>query len=249
MSDKVKTAIAHGNTADIYVYDNKVIKLFKSHFPREIATYERDKLMFVYQKGLPVPKPLSVDQIDGKDALVMAFIKGYTLGQLIESDQNQLDHYLALSIDVQQKMHQVDAEGLERMTDKLVRQIKAAELLTAAEKKELCVLLANQPMVSKLCHGDFHCYNLIQSKTDITIIDWLDASAGHPLADVCRTYLLYSGFSSQIAEKYLTLYLEKSTCARVDALAWLPIIAGARLEEHLPEQEKDRLAMIVRTHL
>ncbi|SEN90156.1 Phosphotransferase enzyme family protein [Amphibacillus marinus] len=249
MIGDLKKAIGQGNTADVYVQEDRVIKLYKSHFSEEIATYEESKLAFAYQKGLQVPKPLGINKIDGKIALLMAFVEGKTLGQLIETDMDLLDHYLGVSIDVQQKMHAINAVGLEPMADKLARQIKSAGLLTDSEKTALLMQLNSKPMENKLCHGDFHCYNLIEGKTGVTIIDWLDASAGQPLADVCRTYLLYGGFAPAVAECYLTLYLGKTAHKQADILIWLPIIAGARLSESLPESEQDRLVQIVRAHL
>ena len=63
---------------------------------------------------------------------------------------------------------------------------------------------------NRLCHGDFHLLNLIMSDDKVTIIDWVDASAGDIRADVCRTYLLYSELSTEVAELYLRLYCEKS---------------------------------------
>ena len=50
------------------------------------------------------------------------------------------------------------------------------------------------PDESRLLHNDFHPDNIMLTPNGPVIIDWIDATCGHPLADVART-LIMTNFS------------------------------------------------------
>ncbi|MCM3638846.1 aminoglycoside phosphotransferase family protein [Sporosarcina luteola] len=240
--------IGEGNTAVIYLYDNKIVKVFKDHLPDTESAYEANKQRFAYACGLPVPKILDVTKIDGKQAIIMEYIEGKTIGELFFEDMERAEYYIGLSIDIQQKIHQMRAESLEPMSEKLLRQLEDSSL-DAFQKEILMKKLNSMTYENRLCHGDFHLLNLIMSGGKVTIIDWVDASAGDIRADVCRTYLLYSERSIETAELYLRLYCEKSGLAKEDILQWAPILAGARLTENVPTESRERLLAIVNQYV
>lgn len=233
--------IASGNTANIYLYENQIIKVFKEHLPDTEADYEAEKQSLAFEKGLCVPKILDVKKVNGKQSIIMEYVKGKTLGELVAENMEQLGCFLEMSIDIQIDIHTVLAEALEPMRAKLQRQIEAVKGLDEQIKMSLIKKLSAMTVENKLCHGDFHLYNLIKSGDEVFIIDWVDASAGDPRADVCRTYILYSQVSTDIAELYLQLYCEKSGCSRKEILEWAPIIAAARLSENVATEDSDRL--------
>lgn len=80
---------------------------------------------------------------------------------------------------------------------------------------------------------------------EVNVIDWVDASAGDIRADVYRTYLLYSQFSSELADIYLRLYCEKSGLLKSEVFQWAPVIAGARLSENVSSENSGRLIKII----
>ncbi|MCM3711865.1 phosphotransferase family protein [Sporosarcina luteola] len=240
--------IGEGNTAVIYLYDNKIVKVFKDHLPDTESAYEANKQRFAYACGLPVPNVLDVTKIDGKQAIIMEFIEGKTLGELFFEDMERAEYYIGLSIDIQQKIHQMRTESLELMSEKIQRQLEDSSV-DEFQKEILMKKLNLMTYENRLCHGDFHLLNLIMSGGVVTIIDWVDASAGDIRADVCRTYLLYSERSIDVAELYLRLYCEKSGLAKEDILQWLPIIAGARLAENVVSESRERLLAIVNQYV
>ncbi|MDV2583220.1 phosphotransferase family protein [Alkalibacillus haloalkaliphilus] len=237
--------IASGNTANIYLSADRVVKVFHEHLADVDPYYEVNKQKFAYACGLPVPKVLDVTKVDGKQAIIMEYLKGKTLGDLLNVNEKDVAYYMNVSIEVQQAIHQIEATEIETMTDKLKRQVKSAYLLSDQQKERLLEQLQSMPSDNKLCHGDFHLYNVMKNNDEMTIIDWVDASSGNPVADACRTYLLYSQASMDLAEMYLQLYCEKSGLNNEEVLDWLPIIAGARLEEKLPKSEEERLLKMV----
>ncbi|WP_139891143.1 aminoglycoside phosphotransferase family protein [Bacillus sp. D386] len=236
---------AMGNTANIYLWDNKIIKVFKEYLPATEARYEANKQKLVFSLGLSVPEIVDVTVIDGKQAIIMEYIKGRTFGSIVSENMSKAEYYMSMSIDIQQEIHSVIADSLELMTDKLIRQIEQAAVLKRKHKDILIQKMNEMSYDKRLCHGDFHLFNLIDSDNKVTIIDWVDSSVGDIRADVCRTYLLYSEVSMELAEMYLHLYCVRSGLSEKEVLQWIPIIAGARLAEHVSKGKSKHLLEIV----
>ncbi|MHC2836069.1 hypothetical protein ACUXEY_004601 [Bacillus sp. F9_6S_D1_P_5] len=55
--------IAKGNTAEIYLYDNKIMKLFKDYLPNTESMNEAKKQKYTYSCGLSVPNVFEVTNI------------------------------------------------------------------------------------------------------------------------------------------------------------------------------------------
>lgn len=240
--------VARGNTADIYLCDDKIVKLFHDDLPDTESAYEAKKQQLIVSCGLPVPKIFDVTHINGKQAIVMEYIRGSTLAALCKRNMEKAESYLALSVTTQILVHQKVISSLESTKDRLKWKLQNADALDAVCKADLTARLEAMPSGNRLCHGDFHPGNLILTDSGIVIIDWVDATAGDPCADVCRTYLLYSQFSADLAESYLRLYCEKSGFTRSRILAWAPFTAGARLTENVASENAKRLLQIVRQY-
>lgn len=238
--------IAIGNTAQIYLYENNIVKVFNDFLPDTESSYEANKQKFAHSCGLSVPKIFDVTTIDGKQAIIMEFVKGKTIGDILSENMEQAEYYMNISIDIQQKIHMIVADSLEPMSLKLSRQIESAQQLDKRHKSALLQKMKTITYKKRLCHGDFHMFNLIMSDNNqVTIIDWVDSSAGDLRADVYRTYLLYEQFSIELADMYLRLYCQKSGLSKDDIFQWAPIIAGARLSENVSSEKNERLIKIV----
>ena len=237
--------IARGNTAEIYLRDNKIIKLFNDFLPEMEAMYEANKQKLAYSLGLSVPEIVDVTMIEGKQAIIMEYIEGKTFGEIVFENMDQAEFYMSKSIDIQMKVHSLTADSLEPMKDKLKRQIERVDILDKDYKEALLENLNTLVYEKRLCHGDFHLFNLIESNNKVTIIDWVDSSSGDIRADTCRTFLLYSEVSRDLAEMYLRLYCLKSGLIEEEILQWIPIIAGARLSEYLSPEKAQYLLDVV----
>lgn len=237
--------LAVGNTAKVYLFENKIVKVFNDNLPDTESMNEAYKQEYAYSCGLHVPKVLDVAKLGGKQAIIMEYIKGKTIEDLIYSNPEQAEYYLDISIDIQQEIHQNEAHPIELMSKKLSRQIKNAPNLESKLKAVLLNKLDYMTFEKRLCHGDYHLFNLIMSDKKIEIIDWVDASAGDIRADIYRTYLLYSQFSMRLADMYLHLYCKKSGLSKDEIFKWAPIIAAARLSECVSTERADRLLEIV----
>lgn len=243
---KLGTPMAIGNTAQIYLYENKIIKVFNDFLPESESLYEANKQKYAYSCGLCVPEVLDVTTIDGKQAIIMEYVKGRTLGDILSDHMDDIEYYMNISIDIQQQIHMIVADSFESMSVKLSRQIESAQQLDERQRTALLKRLNSMTYEKRLCHGDFHLFNLIMTDNNkVTIIDWVDSSAGDICADVYRTYLLYTQFSIELAEIYLRLYCKKSGLSKEDIFQWAPIIAAARLSENVSSENSERLLKIV----
>ncbi|WP_216827864.1 phosphotransferase family protein [Alkalihalobacterium elongatum] len=240
--------IARGNTAKIYLSDNKIVKIFNDFLPDTESIKEANKQSYAYSCGLPVPKILEVTKINGEQAIIMEYVKGETLGDLMFKNKEQAEYYMNVSVDMQLKVHSIIPEGIESMYDKLYSQIETVNNLDKKQKSYMLNKLGSFSYENRLCHGDFHLFNLIKTETQVVVIDWVDSSAGDIRADIYRTYLLYSQFSSELADMYLRLYCEKSGLLRSEVSQWAPIIAGARLSESVSSENSERLMEIINNY-
>lgn len=239
------TPIATGNTAKVYLYQNKIYKVFNEYLPVKKSQKEASKQQYAHSCGLHVPEIYDVKNIDGKQVIIMEHIKGRTLGDLLTDNMEKTEYYMGLSVDIQMGIHQLNAHSIEPMFEKLHRQIESAPDLEDGVKTRLLKKLDSMTLEEKLCHGDFHLYNLILSGDKVAIIDWVDSSAGDRRADVYRSYLLYSQVSEELAELYIRLYCEKSGLSKDEIFQWAPIIAAARLSERVSSEDPKRLLEMV----
>ncbi|WIY59191.1 aminoglycoside phosphotransferase family protein [Bacillus arachidis] len=239
--------IAIGNTAKIYLCDHKIVKVFKKHFPNTESLYEAKKQDYAYSCGLNVPQVFEVTEIKDRQAIIMEYVKGQTVGELLINHMERAEHYISICVDIQQKMHAVvvNSDILEPMSAKLHRQIESVYNLDEEQKDKLLIKLDSMVIEPRLCHGDFHPFNLIMSHDNLKIIDWVDASAGDIRADVYRTYLLYAQSSVELAEMYLRIYCNNTGLSRNEVLEWAPIIAGARLSENSSSENIEHLKGLV----
>lgn len=240
--------VAAGNTAQLYLSNGRIIKLFFANAPDSVSEREAQKQNAAYACGVPVPEVFDVTEIGGRQAIVMDYVEGWSLGSRAVSDPSEAARLLEQSVAIQKSLHEKTPENLESMRDKLERQLKSAPLSDILREKLLAQLIS-MPFKNRLCHGDYHLFNLLQAKDKIVVIDWVDATAGAPLADVCRSYLLYLCDPSGLSDLYLDLYCNHSNVSRDDVLFWLPIVAGARLSENLPPEQSDPLLEIICRYL
>ncbi|MER2128353.1 aminoglycoside phosphotransferase family protein [Solibacillus sp.] len=239
--------IATGNTANLYLWNNKIVKIFKGNLPSTESFYEAKKQEYAFSCGLNVPKVLEVRTINGIQAIIMEYINGETLGHHLLKNLNEAERYLNILVNIQKKIHEVKVESdeIEPMDIKVHRKIESAPSLNLRQKKALFSRLNSLKYEPRLCHGDLHPFNLIMNEDIVSIIDWVDASAGDIRADVCRSYLLLSQHSIDLAELYLKLYCTNINISKSEILQWMPVSAGAMLDERLSCEENKRLMNIV----
>ena len=236
---KLDKIVAVRTTKTIYRDGDKIIKLFDENYSKADILNEALNQARVEETGLNIPKLLEVTKIDGKWAIVIEYIPGKTLEQLMKEHPEKIDEYLNLFVDLQMEVHSKRAPLLNKLKDKMNRKIAQTDL-SATTRYELHTRLDSLPKHNKVCHGDFNPSNIIISKDGTPyIIDWSHATQGNASADVARTYLLFwLGGQIDLAEKYLNLFCNKSDTAKQYVQKWIPIVAASQMVKGKKEERE-----------
>jgi Phosphotransferase enzyme family len=143
-------------------------------------------------------------------------------------------------------VHRCSSGLIPSLRPKLEADITNAAQLPAATRNVLLGRRPRMPDGDRLCHGDFHPFNVIGAVGKGVIIDWPNATRGAAQADVCRSFVLISSLSGALASDYVDAYARLSGEARDGILAWLPFVAAARLAEGVPDEVDGLFEMIER---
>ena len=235
----LSTTIAVRPTKKIYRDGNCVIKVMDEEHPASDVLSEAFNMSVVYETGFAVPALYEVLKIDGKWALVMEYIEGKTLAELIKENPANAEAYFDRMVDIQLNMHSYKAHRLWHHIDKMQEKISQSGL-DATTRYELHTRLNGLHKHNKLCHGDFVPDNIIITPNDKAyVIDWSHATQGNASADAARTFLRFmlSGNDSH-AEMYLKLFCKKSDTARQYVDKWMAIVAASQLVKNNPAERE-----------
>ncbi len=223
---------------DMYKTDIGFIKTFDSNYSKSDILNEALNQARVEETDLNIPKIKAIEVVDGKWSIIMDYIEGTTLTELMLAHPEKEDEYLEMFVDLQRTVLSKRVPLLNRLKDKMQSRISSANL-DATTRYDLHTRLDSLPKHYNLCHGDFHPSNVIITADGTPyVIDWAHATQGNASADVARTYLMmYLEGNRKLAEKYLRLYCLKSDTAIQYVQKWIPIVAASRLTKAKPEEE------------
>jgi len=257
----LSTLIALGFTAEIYAWkEGQVLKLFYQGISRGTVEAEADRTRIVHAAGLPVPAVGEIVELEGRYGLEYERIDGISMLQALAERLWKLVMFARQLAGLQAEMHKIRVTELPSQHKHLAARIRRASILPENLRQATLEALDQLPQDDKLCHGDFHPGNILLAGRGPVIIDWLDASKGHPLMDVARSTLLLGGpippptprvriirlLQRWFYQSYLQRYGELSPLDREQLSRWIPVAAAARLDENITLDE-GRLLSIAET--
>lgn len=226
-------------TKSVYREGDKAIKSFCKDFPKAEVLNEALISARIEEIGeilTPITLAVTMDE-DGCWSITKDFIDGKTLKQLMDENPDKLDEYMEQMVDLQLTIHSKVCPLLNKLKDKMIRQISDAEGLNSVNRYDLLTRLDGMPKHVKLCHGDFQPNNIIVTNDGtMYVLDWVHATQGNASADAARTYLLLCLEDQARADKYMELFCEKTDTDRRYVQQWLPLVAAAQLTKHRPEE-------------
>ncbi len=234
----LQTLVAKGKNASVYRDNNNAIKVFNLGTSKTDVLNEALNTTRVEETGLPIPSISEIGIIDGQWAITMNFIEGKTLATLMAENPDKISTYIEQMVDLQLEIHSKKAPLLNKLKDKLVRQIDSLENLDHIKKYDLLTRLDAMPKHTKVCHGDFNPNNIIVAEDKMYVLDWVHATQGNASADAARTYLLFALHDKKRAEMYLDLFCKRSFTEKRYVETWLPIVAAAQLTKNKPEEKE-----------
>lgn len=258
--------IAFGRTAELMSYgEQRVLKLFRSGLPANLAEEEFRISMAVYQSGLSVPQPFEMLERDGRTGIVYEKAAGMTMIAALARDPGIVEAEGQRMARLHAEIHRCQVEGLPRQKAALAHKITEAKLLSEDETRRITAGIDLLEDEGFLCHGDYHPDNIILGEKE-WIIDWMTAMTGSPAADVARTLLLlrtgtlpeelpppvqelFARLRENLTAAYLQEYMKLSGITYTEIENWLVPVAAARLVEWIPEPEKAQLVKLIRERL
>ncbi len=246
--------LSKGRTAEVYrIDDKKVLKLFYEDFPLSAVELEYGNNLQIQSTGLKIPETFGLYKMNGRYGIVYEKISGNSMLMEMFSNIEKISEYMRVLAEVHSEIHKKTLNKLGSYNEKLKRDIDESSVLSHPEKDRLLTKLKEVAHKENLCHGDFHPDNVIISGRGPVVIDWITAVKGNPVVDIARTVLLIAVSepvdNSEITEdlrkflyrEYVNGYEKISHFSRDDLFFWIPIVAGARLNENIPRDEKIKL--------
>lgn len=233
--------IAERKTKTVYKDNDKTIKLFVENYSKaDILNEALNQARVEEGTTLNVPKLLEVTRIDGRLGLVSEHIEGTPLNKLMEEHPEKEEEYLNLFVDTQIKILSNSVPLLNRIKDKFRRKLSNAVNIDENTRYELMQRLEGMKNHTKLCHGDFNPSNvIIKENGEVYVIDWSHVTQGNASADAARTFLLFSiEGKSELAEKYINLFSEKSGITKANIQRWIPIVAATQMTKGKEEEQE-----------
>ena len=233
MEYNLNEPIAERKTKTVYRDGNKTIKLFVENYSKAAILNEALIQSRVEEStDLKISRLLEVTKIENRWALVTEFIEGTPLDVLMREHPERQEEYLNLFVNIQLEIMSKRVPTLNRLKDKYRRKLAEADI-DDTTRYELLQRLEGTKNHDKLCHGDFNPSNvIINANGEYSIIDWAHATQGNASADVAKTFLLFSlNGQTELAEKYLDLFTEKSGLERRGIQRWIPIVAAVQLKK------------------
>lgn len=224
-----KKVIYKSSCKEVYLEGDKIVKSFDSSFPKANVLNEALNQARVEETDLHIPRIYEVRTVDGRWEIVMDYVEGKTLAQIMAEDKANEEKYLSEMVALQMEMHRKKVPLLPRLKDKMQQKI-AQTAFSDAVKYELQVRIDSMPKHLKLCHGDFCPENIIVTpKGEYYIIDWSHATQGNARCDAARTYLTFCLHDSkEKAEKYLDIFSEKTGIPKTFVQRLLPVVAASQ---------------------
>ena len=254
--------IANGRTAEIFEWGTAhILKLYLEGFPFN-ADFEFDLVNTVCAAGINTPAAVELVEVNGRSGIIYERVSGETMLTAIMSNLEQALQFAHKMAELHLAMHQQTATTLPNQKERMQGKIEMADQLTEGEKTAVLHHLAQLPEANHVCHGDFHPDNIMLTPDRPIVIDWIDATQGHPSADIARTKIIMTTGElpdDPIEREHLTQlrqiyyntyeshYLSRSTLTSEDIAAWILPNAAARLIEGLSPADNHNLLEIVRS--
>ncbi len=224
---------------ELYKTSEGFVKTFDSNYSKADILNEALNHARVEETDLNMPRIKAIEVLDGKWSIIMDYVEGENLAELMAEHPEKEDEYLDLFVDLQRTVLSKKVPMLNRLKEKMQSRISLAKL-DATTRYDLHTRLDSLPKHYNLCHGDFQPSNVIIAKDGTPyIVDWAHATQGNASADVATTYLMfYLDGKQKLAEKYLRTYCLKSDTAIQYVQKWIPIVAASRLTKAKAEEDE-----------
>lgn len=184
--------LAAGRTSDVYEYGSgNVVKVPRPDVPDHWALLEAEYTAAVRTLDVPAPSVIEVIQINGRNAIVLERIDGRSMWEHMVDEPGRIPELAATLASTQRAIFTAGLPaGLEGLVDRMSRKIDEVDRIPVDERRDAIQLLRSLRKGAALLHGDLHPGNVLMTERGPLVIDWFDASIGHPVSDIVRSSIL-----------------------------------------------------------
>ncbi len=188
----VGAKLATGRTSDLFAYGtDSVVKVLRADVPAHWAELEFSLAGKIHDLDLPTPEPRDLVAVDGCPGVVFERVHGPSMQSAVIVGDMSVPAAADLLCHIHQQVLSCSAPpDMPPALDRLAAKIDAVAIISEEERREARLLLERLPPAGQLLHGDLHPNNILLADSGPVIIDWYDASVGHPAADIARSKLL-----------------------------------------------------------
>ncbi|MEI4803714.1 phosphotransferase family protein [Bacillus sp. NPDC077411] len=255
----MKEKIGAGNTAEIYLWNDKeIVKLFHDSIHESLIEREFLASQEIQNLGLPVPKVGGKISYQNRTGIIYEKIDGVTLTELLAKDPLHVGKEAKRFAELHFQIHSRKSSAFSDICETLISHVNFCSRFTSEQKEKIATYIATLPTDQAVCHMDFHPDNILISEQGPIVIDWMTAGFGNPFADVARTVIILEhahlpasipepvkqgimALRHAFCEEYVNEYLTLSKGTWKDIELWFLPIMAARLIEGIPEGEKHDL--------
>ena len=251
--------VGRGRTSDVYAYGaDSVIKVPHADVPADWPGFEAELTAAVRSEGVPVPEVREVVEFQGRPAVVFEQISGPSMWECVLADPGQAEHWSGELAAIQRSLLTVGIPtGVPELVDRTVRKIALADALSEDDRAEAIDLARALPRGAALLHGDLHPGNVLMSDAGPIVIDWFDATIGHPVADLVRSSILMRpsessplhlpgaspGLLGRVQRAYAHEFSSELGAAADRLHEWRAVAAAGRLAEGADHDESGLISL------
>ena len=249
-----------GGTGNLYAWgEGQILKLYGSEAPPGWVEHMGQVDRALHAAGLPVPAAEEPIEIDGGLGLIYERIEGEPMANgLLGPAGVDPDTVVGLAhvfAEVHAQVHACGSiPGVPEQREIYPTIIRRIDTLPSDLKDPTVEAFDKLPRGDRLCHGDYHPYNVLISPRGPVVIDWNNAHIGNPLEDVARSALILEGVSvsqpsvrssiERFTEVYLDRYFQLRPGDPQQLEAWRPIVAAVRLADDISELQEWLIAQV-----
>lgn len=240
--------IGEGHKSEVFVQtDGRILKLFFDHFA-DLEPIEAEMSEMLVRAGVDAPNVDERVVVDGRPGIVFGNLpEGITLSSDVRKRPWGIVSAARSLARLHASVHECSSDELPSQRDRLVSEIESSDAISPDTRDLALRVLEDLPDGNTVCHNDIHMLNVIVHSSGATLIDWVLATRGNPVADLAGAILqlrfgeqperLVAKVAQEVGREafwrlYLHYYLSLRPVADDELLRWqLPVavaLAGRR---------------------
>ena len=190
-------AVTEANGVVYRIASDAVVKVYDRPDCLPQVRRERQLARKALVLGVPTAIPYDVVRVGERYGAVFEMLQAQSLSGLIAQSPQDLDRYVALYVELIQRIHAIRVQPgeLPSMKELALQWVRDLKPHLAPEKGDkLEALVAAVPDRDTMLHGDCHTNNVMLQGEEALIIDLDTLCVGHPLFELASMHMAYVGF-------------------------------------------------------